>query len=334
MRRIPSLDGLRAISILLVLAGHWALRHHQLTFLAVYGNVGVRIFFVISGYLITTLLLREEQKTGRISLRDFYIRRAYRIFPAAVAFLIPALILYWHEVRWYDLGAVALYLVNFDMGAPWFIGHLWSLSVEEQFYVLWPAVFRNCVHLRAKILIGIMALTPIYSAVCYYFKVRGGGYGTFPAVADNIAVGCLLAFLADRIPVIGHGEASAMMLVIALVPQFPANTPIRTLLMLFVLWPLMHLSIAGLIVHAVQSRYWILNWAPAVFLGKISYSLYLWQQLFFYRPDPWPIYLALPLALIFACSSYYVVERPMLRIRDVRQNDVFRTGVRLATAGD
>jgi peptidoglycan/LPS O-acetylase OafA/YrhL len=104
--------------------------------------------------------------------------------------------------------------------------------------------------------------------------------------------------------------------------------------MLFVLWPLLHFSIAGLVLHAVQCRYSILNYAPVVFLGKISYSLYLWQQLFFYRPDPWPIYLALPLALAFACASYFVIERPMLRLRDSRQSDVRRTALRFATAGD
>lgn len=320
MKRIPSLDGLRAISISLVIAGHWASRHHQLTFLSVYANLGVRIFFVISGYLITTLLLREEQKTARISLRDFYIRRAYRILPAALVFIASVLILHWSEMRWYDVVAVTLYVANFDFACPWFVGHLWSLSVEEQFYLLWPAILRKCFRYRAKVLIGVIVLAPIYSAACYALKVPGGGYGTFPAVADNLAIGCLLAVFAPRIRKVGGVAASAMLLVVLLIPHFPADTPARTLFMLFVLWPVMHLSIAGLVLHVVQRPYQLLNLVPVVFLGKISYSLYLWQQLFFFRPQPLPAYFALPLALGFACLSYFLVEQPMLRLREVKHS--------------
>jgi peptidoglycan/LPS O-acetylase OafA/YrhL len=333
VKRIPSLDGLRAISISLVIAGHWVSKHHQWTFLSVYANVGVRIFFVISGYLITTLLLREQQKTGRISLPDFFVRRAFRILPAAFAFIIPALLLHWGELRWYDVAATTLYLVNFDSARPWFIGHLWSLSVEEQFYFLWPGILHKWFRHRARILIAVMAIAPIYSAACYFFKVPGGGYGTFPAVADNLAVGCLLAVFASRAPKIGRGMACVMLIAVVMIPQFPADTPWRTLLMLFVLWPVMHLSIAGIVLHVVRSPYRVLNLAPVVFLGKISYSLYLWQQLFFFRPEPLPAYFALPLALGFACVSYFLVERPMLRLRDAK-HIVRQARFRLVTAGD
>ena len=132
MKRIPSLDGLRAISISLVLAGHWAeLRYHS-DVAGAFANLGVRIFFIISGYLITSLLLREHEKTSTISLREFYVRRAYRILPAAMAFMLPVFVIFWHELRWYHMVAAALYVANFDYAHPWFLGHLWSLSVEEQ----------------------------------------------------------------------------------------------------------------------------------------------------------------------------------------------------------
>jgi peptidoglycan/LPS O-acetylase OafA/YrhL len=333
VKQIPSLDGLRAVAISLVILGHWVGKHSALAFLSVYANLGVRIFFVISGYLITTLLLSEHQQTGRISLADFYVRRAFRILPAALAFIVPVLVLHGRELRWYDVTAVALYLVNFDFACPWFFGHLWSLSVEEQFYFLWPAVLGKFFRWRAQILLGVVALAPIYSAACYFFKVRGGGYGTFPAVADNLAIGCFLALFAARIRRIPRSLALLMLAAIMLIPQFPANTPGRTLLMLFALWPLMHLSIAGMVLHAIHERYWILNWAPVVFLGRISYSLYLWQQLFFFSPQPLPIYLALPLALGLACVSYFLVERPMLRLRDAKRERIPHA-VQLATAGD
>ena len=99
VKRIPSLDGLRAISISLVVVGHLASSGHAPRFLAQYANLGVRVFFVISGYLITTILLGEHARTATISLRDFYIRRAYRIFPAAMCFIFAIIPLYWHTQR-------------------------------------------------------------------------------------------------------------------------------------------------------------------------------------------------------------------------------------------
>jgi len=90
----------------------------------------------ISGYLITTLLLKEHQRTGCISLKDFYVRRAYRILPAAYAFMLVAMVAEWHTLSWANLLAALTYLSNYCHGGSWTLGHLWSLSVEEQFYLL------------------------------------------------------------------------------------------------------------------------------------------------------------------------------------------------------
>ena len=103
MERIPSLDGMRAISIALVLAGHWVeLRYHS-DVAGAFANLGVRIFFIISGYLITTLLLREHAKTSTIGIREFYVRRAYRILPAAFVFMAVAFVVFWRDQRWYHM---------------------------------------------------------------------------------------------------------------------------------------------------------------------------------------------------------------------------------------
>jgi peptidoglycan/LPS O-acetylase OafA/YrhL len=115
-QRIPSLDGLRAISITLVVLSHlvkW--KHVSLGPVQTYGDLGVHIFFVLSGYLITNLLLREHERSFTISLRDFYIRRAFRIFPAALVFLVVVTALYWHEIRWYHTLAALLYVANMDI---------------------------------------------------------------------------------------------------------------------------------------------------------------------------------------------------------------------------
>ena len=108
-----------------------------------------------------------------------------------------------------------------------------------------------------------------------------------------------------------------MVLPIALVPLCLAVSRSRTVLLLFVLWPLMHVSIAGVLLHVVQTPYRFLNFAPIVWLGKISYSLYLWQQLFTFSHHSTPFY-SLLFALALACLSYYLVERPMLRLREER----------------
>ena len=163
VRHIPSLDGLRAASIFLVLLGHGNLSipYHGLVadhfwFFLSDGHLGVTVFFVISGYLITYLLRREQEKTGRIDLRAFYLRRMLRIFPACYTFLIVLAVLVTLGIiplSVTDLALSATYTWNYrfftlpwnltahtSAFAPqsWYAGHLWSLSLEEQFYLVWP----------------------------------------------------------------------------------------------------------------------------------------------------------------------------------------------------
>jgi peptidoglycan/LPS O-acetylase OafA/YrhL len=324
MKRIPSLDGLRAISISLVVVGHWTeLRYHSSTAADVAGafaNLGVRIFFIISGYLITTLLLKEYGKTSTIGLREFYVRRAYRILPAAIVFMVPVFVIFWHELRWYHMAAAALYLANFDFAHPWFLGHLWSLSVEEQFYFLWPGVLKRWHRHRVAILVGVVGFAPLYRVACHFLGLHGRADETFPAVADILAIGCLLTISAGRLPKIKAAWAMAMIVPVVLVPIYVGVLRFHiTPLLLFVLWPVMHLSIAGLLLHVVQRPYWILNVRPVVWLGKISYSLYLWQQLFAYGDHQRPWYFAL-FAVGLASASYYFVEQPVLRLRDRKRS--------------
>lgn len=334
MKRIPSLDGLRAISIVLVVVGHWVSVRYASQVALSYAILGVRIFFIISGFLITTLLLKEHAKTSTISLRDFYVRRAYRILPAAAVFMLAVFVIYGRELRWYHALAAALYFANFDPGRPWFLGHLWSLSVEEQFYFLWPSVLKKWYRHRVGILVAVVAVAPLYRVLCYALKLPLAVDETFPAVADNLAIGCLLGIFAARIPRIRPWVGLGMVLPIALVPLCLAVTRSRTLLLLFVLWPLMHVSIAGVLLHVVQTPYRFLNFAPVVWLGKISYSLYLWQQLFAYGHHARPLYFLL-FALGLACLSYYLVEQPMLRLREERTRErKTEAAYALAQAGD
>lgn len=143
MKRIPSLDGLRAIAILLVVWGHWAEVSFHSPIAGAYASLGRRIFFVLSGFLITTLLMKEHGKSSTIQLQRFYVRRAYRILPAAIVFMATVFVIFWHELRWYHMAAAVLYVVNFDFAHPWCLGHLWSISVQEQFYFVWPSVLKK-----------------------------------------------------------------------------------------------------------------------------------------------------------------------------------------------
>jgi peptidoglycan/LPS O-acetylase OafA/YrhL len=120
---------------------------------------------------------------------------------------------------------------------------------------------------------------------------------------------------APRMPRIRPTYAFAMLLVVAFVPLFSATNRFLTLLLVFVLDPALYVSIAGLLLHVVQSPYRILNWAPVAWLGRISYSLYLWQQPFCSDPKLRSGYLA-AFAIATACFSYYFVEQPMLRHRE------------------
>lgn len=209
MKRIPGLDGLRAISILLVLWGHLVGTrgfHSNSAFwdrTRDFANLGVRVFFVISGYLITLLLLREFEKTKAISLKNFYSRRALRIFPACYSFILLITIAYasgaihLHEG---DLWHAYSYTMNYSVHRSWWVGHLWSLSVEEQFYLLWPAAllflgFRK--GMRAAM--GVVVCVPLIRLATGYIWISQRPLigNTFQTVADTIATGCLLAGYKD-----------------------------------------------------------------------------------------------------------------------------------------
>ena len=146
--RIASLDGLRAISIGLGLLGHLAgTRFFPLTSAAgdffALAETGVLIFFIISGFLITTLLLHELDNSGRINLLKFYFRRTLRIFPPyyfLIAVLLVLRFLGYISLSNYDVLHAFTYTSNYFYPEGWYLGHPWSLSVEEQFYLLWPAI--------------------------------------------------------------------------------------------------------------------------------------------------------------------------------------------------
>ena len=322
--RIPSLDGLRALSISLVLLGHLAgTRHFPIqspNLMARYADVGVRIFFLISGFLITTLLLREQEATATVRLKEFYVRRAYRILPAAYFYMVVVSVVFHAALSPKDLVLAFTYLTCYSLYRPWILGHLWSLSVEEQFYMLWPLTVREGAVAARRVAIGVIVCSPLLRFV---LSVTGHGLGNesyFPLVADAIATGCVLALLQS---VLGRyrsfflwvGFPVIWALTLALPILFWSHGRRYSVLGL----PLLHTGLALCIQNAMVARYRLLNARPVVWIGALSYSLYLWQEPFLNRySTAW--YTGFPenisLAALAAALSYYLIERPALRWRD------------------
>jgi peptidoglycan/LPS O-acetylase OafA/YrhL len=154
---------------------------------------------------------------------------------------------------------------------------------------------------RTAILLCVFLATPVFRGALYAFKLQSGVAASLPAYADQLAIGCLLAMFASRLPKVSGSLAVGMVLAVVFVPWYPATSPARTLFMLLILRPLLHVSLAGLVLHVIQVPYRILNWSPVAWLGRISYGLYLWQELFCSNAA---LHLGLVLpALVCACLS-------------------------------
>jgi len=330
---MPSLDGLRAVSILMVLLGHLSgTRNFRSIDLGIgnYAHLGVTVFFVISGFLITSLLISEQTATGGISLKLFYLRRALRILPASYIYLIvlsALCALGLITVPWVSMICAFTYTINYLPGHAWQVGHLWSLSVEEQFYLLWPFAF-SALGRRKGIgaSVAVMAFAIFARAGARVFLI-GTGYRDlpmFPMVADSLATGCIVALTRSRLERQGWYlnlfrpvPAFATVAVILILNRFAGYTVVGVLGT-----SIINIGIA-LLVHRCVVKYEdyvgaFLNWRPVAFIGVLSYSLYIWQQLFLNRNSsswinafPENILLAAGAAL----ASYYVIEKPMMGLR-------------------
>jgi len=336
--RIPSLDGLRAVSIVFVLFAHlsgtvgFALPVPRFVLGALAG-LGVRVFFVISGFLITSLLLAEEQKTGTISLRDFYFRRTMRIFPpfyALVGLISAAAALGWVTLARHDVVAAMTYTTNYHHARSWYLGHAWSLAVEEQFYLLWPFLVKYLGSRRAaRVALATVVAAPVLRLVLLvgFPSLRVGIGETFPTVADSIATGCLLACHRARLfePAPGasprvalDGLGTWLATAVGLGAAFQPSAKLDCLLG----QTATNLAIALVIERVVRfpdrAAGRLLNARPVVYVGTLSYSLYLWQQPFLDRHSTALVSrfpLNLGLAATCALLSFYLIERPALRLR-------------------
>ena len=320
--RIHSLQGLRAICITFVVLAHLSGTHNCFHSLVIerYGNLGVRIFLVLSGYLITSQLVKERATTGTISLKTFFARRGYRIFPAAYVFMLVAIATHWKSLSAGNIATALTYTVNYYQHRNHVLGHLWSLGVEEQFYLVWPLClllfFRN----RLWIVASVVAAGPVFRVLFWLLWGRAGLEHPFPVFMDALAMGAAVSLLGHKLKPLQAAVASrwflsvpALTLLLPLI-QFWSSRIYQTLGL-----TALHLGIALSLRHVMERRYSVLNSVPVVWLGGISYSLYLWQQPFLDRwsSAPWSAFpLNLIVALSLASASFYLVEQPCLRLRE------------------
>jgi peptidoglycan/LPS O-acetylase OafA/YrhL len=299
VRFFGSLDGLRALSIVAVIWLHcWYETPYYPRLAAVpvlrQGFYGVQVFFVVSGFLITTLLLREKERYGKISLRDFYIRRALRIWPLYYAVLA----IYVVNALFFERGTVRAasfihYLPSFaTFTYTWFISAnwpggmfnlAWTLSTEEQFYFFWPVVLRFLRGVWSSVLLmGIIALK---LATDHHLTERVLPPGWLPtrivmSIAIPICLGVLLAQALHRergfrllYSVLGWKWSAPVMLVAMLVCLAPARPP----------WLMAFLATTALIgacvVREDNGLAWFLRLRPVAFVGTVSYGMYLLNSL-------------------------------------------------------
>jgi peptidoglycan/LPS O-acetylase OafA/YrhL len=340
-KRIPSLDGLRGVAILLVLANHLAGARHfvsqpVMARMGDLGNLGVRLFFVISGFLITRLLLSEFTAAQRISLKAFYVRRVLRIFPAFYVFIVVATVLAVAGFASIDREDV-LYSVTYTMNyhsnfTPNFsLRHLWSLSVEEQFYLLWPVTLALLTPARAgRVLVLVILAVPVLRVVLYrawpaYELLANTG---FEGVCDALATGCLLAVGMRRLLRVEWfsrllvSRAFPLLLVAIWIANEQRDHP--TFFWLACV-PFMNGALALTVLRYVRAPELalgrLLNRQPLTTIGVLSYSLYLYQQLFLIQGRPvTSVFTTFPLnvATAFLCAalSYRFVEQPFLRLKE------------------
>jgi peptidoglycan/LPS O-acetylase OafA/YrhL len=322
---VPVLDAIRGIAILLVLTVHV---HHVLPG----GVLGVDLFFVLSGFLITSLLLSEWSGHGRISLKAFYRRRALRLLPALVVVLAVVSIGlavtaddFGGQFTWVllSLGYVVnvASIVNGDIGAP-SLQHMWSLSQEEQFYLVWPLVL--LVALRRRVdPVRIAALLAAFAIGLVIYRVflalAYASPGRLLYSPESRSVGIVLGCLAGVL--FSYGlvrNVSPWLAASMLVPAVGAVAvfDLESRWDVVVLVPIFCIAATIVLLACVlQPAWWFARLVDCAWLrglGRISYGLYLWH---------WPLYyafgwaLGLPLAIAVATVSYRYVEQPFLRRR-------------------
>lgn len=317
MNRIPTLDGWRGIAILLVLVTHLQISllgrlYHGYPWMNL-GQHGVGLFFVLSGYLITSLLLRED----KIDLPAFYMRRFFRLMPVAWLYLLVLAVAglvagqtFVGNDAWACLGFFRNYFPAHETAQNFRTGHFWSLSLEEQFYLLWPPILALA---ERKWALGIAGAAAIACAVFRFLHWQAYNQVFLAQRStvrfDALLVGCIFALLLQSQPVRAWFQQHGTWLFWVLLPvllwhidRYQMLIPLSESVTMAVMMVSTSLSPASFVGRVLEYRH-------LKFLGVISYSLYVWQQAVLFIPLPRMGALLLPLVGIM---SYGMIERPCI----------------------
>lgn len=341
-QRLRELDGWRAVSVLLVMLNHfgWYQHNHLLSHVPGSGQIvyycgwlGVKVFFVISGFVICRLLISEELQFGSISLKAFYYRRIFRILPPFYAYLLVIFLLAFlgliHESRSAILSS-ALFLFDVNLKLlhinlethSWFVGHTWSLAVEEQFYLIFPTIWI----LTPKRWKGHVFLCIFFTCVAWNLSMMFTGWeavigSTTRAGFACILCGVLMAIQEERVRRIANGTPAlivALVAVLLLLHPEGSNNWHAALYESLLVPPAIGLVLLFSLARGAWLRA-ILTSRPFQAVGLTSYGLYLWQQLFtapkanFSPTSGRIIPLLLPLLCLIVPLSYFFIEKPAMR---------------------
>jgi peptidoglycan/LPS O-acetylase OafA/YrhL len=343
----PSLDGLRGLAILMVICHHFGVNHYlHGTGMFIDSDAGVHIFFVLSGFLITTLILKEKLNKGTVSLKHFYIRRILRILPIAYLFLLVLIVLnacFHLQIRMIDFIASFLFFKNLPIRNEPYTAHLWSLAVEEQFYIIFPFLLSYNTNRYLIIALAIIIGMPIVSVLGNYHvsilfanpaitvitKAIMYSFWKGPVI---ILIGSVFSILTFKGIIKPERFASKYLLSFALL--IIALAIHSQNFVFYIKYGSEYFSailIAYVILLSINSKNLlsvILENGVLVKIGVLAYSLYIWQELFIGSQawEPWmqmlsgsPLYIVILVktgaTFAIAALSYYLFESKFLKLK-------------------
>ena len=342
-----SLHGLRGVAILLVLFPHFGINRFLAVGFRLNGQTGVYLFFVLSGFLITTLLLKQKVEYGKINLTNFYLRRVLRIVPLVYLFLfiLTLISIYFQPLSTKkDLIYSFLFLKNLPIPNDRFTAHLWTIAVEMQFYIIFPFLLALSVNRYLIIALSLIILFPLLSIISFYlpdfysssfplkmlFKVVNYAFWKGPVILLIGSVASLLTF--KNVISFNWSKKYEYLSFFLLLVAVIICTTSASLYYKYISECLCSVMIAAVILINLHSENFltrILNNPILMKIGVLSYSLYIWQQIFigglFRIPGlmtlntlPFIIVIMVKFALIFpiAYISYYFFETPFLKYKE------------------